>query len=76
MTARDILRAERRATIRQCAFQLADSGGHADWQAIEPVLCLRYGLLETRRLLADLRLRGELNWHCLAAGRRHRAAAG
>jgi hypothetical protein len=36
--------------IRQAAYSLADSGRYADWQAIEGILCTRYGVIEARRL--------------------------
>ncbi len=68
-TTTDVLRTGRRETIRHVAYSLADSGRYADWQAIEGILCTRYGLLETRRLLADRFIRSELNRRCTAASR-------
>jgi hypothetical protein len=67
VTSKDVLRTGRRETIRQSAYRLADSGSYSDWQSFESFLCARYGLLETRRLLADLSLRSELNRRCAAA---------
>jgi hypothetical protein len=73
MATRDVLRTGRRESIRQAAYHLADSGEHADWQAIEGVLSTRYGIIETRRLFVDRALCLALNRRC-AAARRKRAA--
>jgi hypothetical protein len=67
MIMRDVLRSERRETIRQSAYRLADSGSYRDWQAIEGDLCVRYGLIEARRLLTDPVMRTELNRRCVTA---------
>ncbi|MGF6603721.1 hypothetical protein P3T23_008475 [Paraburkholderia sp. GAS448] len=67
MTSRDVLRTERRETIRQLAFSLAASGDFGDWQAIEQTLCRMYGVIETRRLFIDLRIRAELDRRCTLA---------
>ncbi|MGF6604802.1 hypothetical protein P3T23_009558 [Paraburkholderia sp. GAS448] len=67
MVSRDVLRTERRETIRQLAFRLAASGDFADSQAIEQILCRLYGVIETRRLFVDLRIRAELDRRCILA---------
>ncbi|MBK3786852.1 hypothetical protein G3A43_42500 [Paraburkholderia aspalathi] len=71
---RDVLRTGRRETIRQAAYHLADSGSYTDWQSIEGCLCVRYGLIEARRLLTDRTIRAELNRRCAAATKKDRPA--
>ncbi|MGF6604829.1 hypothetical protein P3T23_009585 [Paraburkholderia sp. GAS448] len=66
-TTPDVLRAGRRETIRQSAYRLAESGRCRDWHAVEDLLCVRYGLLATRRLLTDVSFRADLNRRCAAA---------
>ncbi len=63
----EALRNERRETIRHAAYRLADSGSYRDWEAIECCLCVRYGLIEARRLLVDPAMRTELNRRCMTA---------
>jgi hypothetical protein len=67
MTTRNVLATTRRESIRQAAYLLADSGGYADWQAVEGNLCIRYGVLETRRLFVDLDFCQSLKRRCAAA---------
>ncbi|KAA1014339.1 hypothetical protein FVF58_05620 [Paraburkholderia panacisoli] len=51
------------------AYSLADSGHFSDWWAIEAALQGRFGVLETRGLLADRSVRSELDRRCEAANR-------
>jgi len=64
MTIQNSLTAIRSHAIRRTAFLLADSGNFRDWKAIECVLSIRYGVIESRRLLVDLSIRAELNRRC------------
>jgi hypothetical protein len=71
---REVLATSRRELMRQAAYSLADSGRYLDWQAIENVLCLRYGVLEARRMFFDQTLCQNVSRRCAAAiGGRSRA---
>ncbi|MFL9998726.1 hypothetical protein PQR34_45440 [Paraburkholderia sediminicola] len=67
MATRDVLRNGRRESIRQAAYNLADSGSYADWQAIEGILCVQYGLIEARRLFVDRAFCLNVNRRCVVA---------
>ncbi|MFL9999014.1 hypothetical protein PQR34_47430 [Paraburkholderia sediminicola] len=67
MATRDVLRNGRRENIRQAAYNLADSGSYANWQAIEGILCVRYGLIEARRLFVDRAFCLNVNRRCEVA---------
>jgi hypothetical protein len=73
MATRYTLRNGRRASIRQAAYSLADSGRYADWQAIEGILCTRYGVIEARRLFVDRALCLNVNRRCTEARRKRDA---
>lgn len=75
MATRDLLRKGRRENIRQAAYRLADSGSHADWQAVEGILCVRYGVIEARRLFVDRAFCLNVNRRCTAARRKREAPA-
>jgi hypothetical protein len=49
MAAGDLLRTQRREKLQKIALWLADSGNHADCQAVEATLCTHYGVLEVRQ---------------------------
>ena len=67
MIMRDVLRTGRYETIRQAAYRLADSATISRLACDRGLLCARYGLIETRRLLTDLSIRSELNRRCARA---------
>jgi hypothetical protein len=75
MTTRNVLHNGRRENIRQAAYSLADSGSYTDWQAIEGVLCIRYGVIEARRLFVDLAFCLNVNRRCKEARRKRDASA-
>ena len=77
VVTREVLATSRRELMRQAAYSLADSGRYFDWQAIENVLCRRYGVLEARRMFFDQTLRQNVSRRCAAAtGDRSRANEG
>jgi hypothetical protein len=75
MVTRDVLRNGRRENIRQAAYHLADSGRYTDWQAIESLLCVRYGVIAARRLFVDRPFCLNLNRRCAEARRKRDAPA-
>ncbi|CAE6845533.1 hypothetical protein R75461_07233 [Paraburkholderia nemoris] len=68
MATRDVLRNGWCENIRQVAYSLADSGRYADWQAIEGILCIQYGVIEARRLFVDRAFCLNVNRRCSEAG--------
>ncbi|SIO72579.1 hypothetical protein SAMN05444172_9028 [Burkholderia sp. GAS332] len=75
MVKRDVLRNAQRENIRQAALSLADCGSYANWQAIEGILCIRYGVIEARRLFVDRAFCLNVNRRCTDARRKHDAPA-
>lgn len=75
MASKDILRSDRRETIRQAAYSLAEGGSCADWHAIEHILCGRYGVIEVRRLFIDRAFCQNVNRRCVEARRKRDAPA-
>ncbi|MBB5501567.1 hypothetical protein [Paraburkholderia sp. MM5384-R2] len=72
--AKDVLGAGRREAIRRAAYSLADSGNYADCQAVEKALRARYGVLDSRQLLANPIVRATIDQRCDAARPKHHAA--
>jgi hypothetical protein len=75
MATRNVLCNGRRENIRQAAYSLADSGSYADWQAIEGTLCIRYGVIEARRVFVDRAFCLNVNRRCVDARRKRDAPA-
>jgi hypothetical protein len=76
MAAGDLLRTQRREKLQKIALWLADSGNHADCQAVEATLCTHYGVLEVRQLLGEPNIRAELERRCTCACERRGKANG
>ncbi|MBB5409371.1 hypothetical protein HDG34_003312 [Paraburkholderia sp. HC6.4b] len=74
MTAENLLTGCHRESIRQAAYNLADSGRHAGWQSIEGILCSRYGVLAARRLFVDGSFCQTVNQRCSMAQRKRRTS--
>ncbi|MBC8721682.1 hypothetical protein OKW35_000764 [Paraburkholderia sp. MM5477-R1] len=71
---RDRLATARREAVRRIAYSLADSGNYADCQAVEKALRARYGVLNSRQLLANPIVRATIDQRCDAARPKHHAA--